>query len=88
MESIASCAVCNRTSKTSRPLGAIGSVTLLEIQEFLQAENSAAAHVTGDCRSPGRDSRALTAQLGVARRTKVASPRISSGTELLMRLTA
>jgi hypothetical protein len=31
------CAVCNRTSKTSRPRGAIGSATLPEILAFLNA---------------------------------------------------
>ena len=51
------CAVCNRTSKTSRPFSAIGSVTLPEIQEFLKAEQ-ARRDGTGDCRSPGRRLRA------------------------------
>ena len=81
------CAVCNRTSKTSRPLGAIGSVTLPEIQEFLKSEH-ARATARAIAEVLGVDSRALTAQLGVEAADEGSVPRISSGTELLMRLTA
>jgi hypothetical protein len=38
------CAVCNRTSKASRPRGAIGSATLPEILEFLNAEQIRATY--------------------------------------------
>jgi len=38
------CAVCNRTSKASRPRGAIGSATLPEILEFLNAEQVRATY--------------------------------------------
>jgi hypothetical protein len=38
------CAVCNRTSKTSRPRGAIGSATLPEILAFLNAEQVRATY--------------------------------------------
>jgi hypothetical protein len=81
------CAVCNRTSKTSRPLSAIGSVTLLEIQAFLKAEQ-ARATARAIAEVLGVDSRALAAQLGVDAADEGSLPRISSGTELLMRLTA
>jgi hypothetical protein len=81
------CAVCNRTSKASRPLSAIGSVTLPEIQEFLKAEQ-AHATVRAIAEVLGVDSRALAAQLGADGTVEGSVPRISSGTELLMRLTA
>jgi hypothetical protein len=43
------CAVCNRTSKTSRPRGAIGSATLPEILAFLNAaELRATSRAVGD----------------------------------------
>jgi hypothetical protein len=38
------CAVCNRASKASRPLGAIGSATLPDILEFLNAEQVRATY--------------------------------------------
>jgi len=38
------CAVCNRTSKASRPRGAVGSATLPEILEFLNAEQVRATY--------------------------------------------
>jgi hypothetical protein len=38
------CAVCNRTSKAGRPLGAIGSATLPDILEFLNAEKVRATY--------------------------------------------
>jgi hypothetical protein len=80
------CAVCNRTSKTSRAAGAIGSVTLPEIQEFLKAEQ-ARATARAIAEVLGVDLRTLTAQLGDAAQDGSA-PSISSGTELLMRMTA
>ena len=80
------CAVCNRTSKTSRPFSAIGSVTLPEIQEFLKAEQMCAT-ARAIAEVLGVDARALTAQLGVDAADEGGVPRISSGTELLMRLT-
>ena len=80
------CAVCNRTSKASRPRGAIGSATLPEIQEFLKAED---VRVTARAiaEALGVDPRTVTAQLG-QETADGSAPRISSGTELLMRLTA
>jgi hypothetical protein len=80
------CAVCNRTSKTSRAAGAIGSVTLREIQDFLKAEQ-ARATARAIAEVLGVDSRTLAAQLGDAAHDGGA-PSISSGTELLMRMTA
>jgi hypothetical protein len=81
------CAVCNRTSKASRAAGAIGSVTLPEIQEFLKAEQArATARAIADVL--GIDSRTLAAQLGGDAAEDGSAPSISSGTELLMRLTA
>jgi hypothetical protein len=38
------CAVCNRKSKVRQPLGAIGSATLPEILEFLNAEQVRATY--------------------------------------------
>jgi hypothetical protein len=81
------CAVCNRTSKTSRPRGAIGSATLPEIQEFLKAAE-ARATPRAIAEVLGVDSRTLTAQLGADAADEGSVPGISSGTELLMRLTA
>jgi hypothetical protein len=80
------CAVCNRKSKTGRAAGAIGSVTLPEIQDFLKAEQ-ARATARAIAEVLGVDSRTLTAQLGDAAQDGSA-PTISSGTELLMRMTA
>ena len=80
------CAVCNRTSKASRSLSAIGSVTLPEIQAFLEAEH-ARATARAIAEVLGVDSRTLAAQLGVDTADDGSAPRISSGTELLMRLT-
>jgi hypothetical protein len=81
------CAVCNRTSKTSRPRDAIGSVSLPEIQEFLKAEH---ARVTARAIAEvlGIDPRTVTAQPGVETADDGSAPGISSGTELLMRMTA
>jgi len=80
------CAVCNRTSKTSRAVSAIGSVTLPEIQAFLKAEE-ARATARAIAEVLGVNSRTLTAQLGDSAQDGGA-PAISSGTELLMRMTA
>jgi hypothetical protein len=80
------CSVCNRMSK-SRPLAAIGSVTLPEIQEFLKAEQ-ARATARAMAEVLGVDARALTAQLGEDAADEGSVSRISSGTELLMRMTA
>jgi hypothetical protein len=80
------CAVCNRTSKASRAAGAIGSVTLPEIQEFLKAEQ-ARATVRAIAEVLGVDSRTLTAQLGADAAGDGSAPGISSGADLLMRMT-
>jgi hypothetical protein len=57
------CAVCNRTSKTSRPHGAIGSATLPEILEFLNAEQLRATYAAvGELL--GVIPRAIGSQLG------------------------
>ena len=80
------CAVCNRRSAFA-PRGAIGSVTLPEILEFLNAEHARAAP-RAIAEVLGIDARALAAQLGADAAADAASPTISSGTELLMRLTA
>jgi hypothetical protein len=81
------CAVCNRTSRTSRAAGAIGSVTLAEIQEFLKAEQvRATARAIAEVL--GVDLRSLTTQLGADAAQDGSAPSISSGTELLMRMTA
>ena len=81
------CAVCNRTSKASRPRGAIGSATLPEILEFLNAEQVRAAP-RAIAEVLGVDSRTLAAHIGADTTEDGAVPIISSGTELLMRLTA
>jgi hypothetical protein len=81
------CAVCNRTSKASRPRAAIGSATLPEIQEFLKVEG-ARATARAIAEVLGVDPRSVTAQLGVETADNGSGPSISSGTELLMRLTA
>jgi hypothetical protein len=81
------CAVCNRTSKASRPRGAIGSVALPEILEFLNAEKvRAAPRAIADVL--GVDARTLAAHIGADTTEAGALPTIASGTELLMRLTA
>jgi hypothetical protein len=80
------CAVCTRTSKASRPRGAIGSATLAEIQEFLRVEG-ARATARAIAEVLGVDPRSVTAQ-GVETSDNGSGPSISSGTELLMRLTA
>jgi hypothetical protein len=38
------CAVCNKTSAFGRPRGAVGSATLLEVLEFLNAEQVRATY--------------------------------------------
>ena len=81
------CAVCNRRSAFAAPRGAIGSVTLPEILEFLNAEHARAAP-RAIAEVLGIDARTLAAQLGADAAADAASPTISSGTELLMRLTA
>jgi hypothetical protein len=81
------CAVCNRTSKASRPRGAIGSVALPEILEFLDAAQVRAAP-RAIAEVLGVDSRTLAAHIGADTTEDAAVPIISSGTELLMRLTA
>ena len=81
------CAVCNKTSNASRPRGAIGAATLPEIQAFLETEH-ARATARAIAEVLGVDSRTLTAQLGTDAADDGSVPRISSGTELLMRLTA
>ena len=81
------CAVCNRTSKASRSLSAIGSVTLPEIQEYLRTEQ-ARATPRAIAEVLGVDARTVTARLGEDAADEGRAPRISSGTELLMRLTA
>ena len=57
------CAVCNRVSRSGRPLGAIGSVDLGEILRFLNAEEIRATYaaVGGVL---GIVPRAMGAQLG------------------------
>ena len=81
------CAVCNRTSQASRPRGAIGSVALPEILAFLDAEQIRAAP-RAIAEVLGVDSRTLAAHIGTDTTKDGALPIISSGTELLMRLTA
>ena len=57
------CAVCNRTSTASRPRGAIGSATLPEILEFLNAEQVRATYgAVGELL--GTSPRAMATQLG------------------------
>ena len=57
------CSVCNRTSKTSRPHGAIGSATLPEVLEFLNAEQVRATYgAVGELL--GVIPRAMGSQLG------------------------
>jgi hypothetical protein len=79
--------VFNRTSLASRPRGAIGSVALPEILEFLDAEQVRAAP-RAIAEVLGVDSRTLAAHIGADTPKDCAVPIISSGTELLMRLTA
>jgi hypothetical protein len=81
------CAVCNRTSKVSRPRGAIGSATLPEILEFLNAEQVRATYgAVGDVLSVA--PRALVGQLGDRIAEDGETNVISSGLELVMRMTA
>ena len=81
------CAVCNRTSKASRAANAMGSVTLPEIQEFLKAAQ-ARAEPRAIADVLGVDARTLAAQLGPAAADEGETSTISSGTELLLRMTA
>jgi hypothetical protein len=81
------CAVCNRKTAFGSPRGAIGAVTLADIERFLEDEDARATRrAVGDALGVG--SAALQA---------TASPRIvaagdddviSTGTALLMRMTA
>src|SRR5882757_9277783 len=81
------CSICNRRSAFAAPRGAIGSVTLPEILEFLDVERVRAAP-RAIAEVLGVDSRTLAAQLKADLAADGGSPIISSGTELLMRLTA
>jgi hypothetical protein len=73
------CAVCNRTSKASRPPGAIGSATLPEVLEFLNAEGVRATYgAVGELL--GVMPRAMGAQLGP--HTRERSWIVSAGTGL------
>jgi hypothetical protein len=57
------CSVCNRTSKASRPRVAVGSATLPEILEFLNAEQIRATYAAvGELL--GIVPRAMSSQLG------------------------
>jgi|tagenome__1003787_1003787.scaffolds.fasta_scaffold18481759_2 hypothetical protein len=81
------CAVCNKASAFGSPRGAIGAVTLADIERFLDSEDARATRrAVGDALGIGAP--ALRA---------VGSPRIvdagdddviASGTALLMRMTA
>ena len=80
------CAVCNKVSSFGRPRGAIGSATLPEILEFLDAEEvratrGAVAEVLGI------SATALGDQLGHRGAERGDLEAISSGMELTMRLT-
>jgi hypothetical protein len=80
------CAVCNRTSKASRPRAAIGSVTLPEILLFLNQEQVRATYsAVGEVLSvpPG----AVVGQLGDRVGEDNEANVISSGIELVMRMT-
>ena len=73
------CAVCNRTSKAGRPRGAIGSATLPEILEFLNAEQVRATYgAVGELL--GIVPRAMSTQLGL--HTAERSWIVSAGTGL------
>jgi len=73
------CAVCNRTSNAGRPRGAIGSATLPEILEFLNAEQVRATYgAVGELL--GIVPRAMGTQLGP--RTVERSWIVSAGTGL------
>ena len=81
------CAVCNKTSAAGRPRSAIGSATLPEILEFLDAEQvRATRRAIADVLGVG--SSALSGQLEADPVEDGSAHIISSGTELLMRLTA
>jgi hypothetical protein len=82
------CAVCNRRSAFSAPRQAIGTVTLADVQKFLEEQNTRATR------------RAVADALGIAPTAlKLADTSrivetsrevdvISTGTELLMRMSA
>jgi hypothetical protein len=81
------CSICNRRSAFAAPRGAISSVTLPDILEFLEAEQIRAAP-RAIAEIIGVDARTLAAQLDADTAADGVAPDISSGTELLMRLTA
>lgn len=81
------CAVCNKVSAFSRPRQAIGTVTLAEVEEFLAHESAhATRRAVGDALGIG----ALA--LRAAGSTRIVDAGggdvISTGTALLMRMTA
>jgi hypothetical protein len=81
------CAVCNKVSAFGRPRAAIGSATLTEILEFLDAEQVRATH-GAVAEVLGINPAALGDRLGdrAAQRGEVNA--IASGMELAMRMTA
>lgn len=79
------CAVCNKVS-AFRPSGAVGSSTLLEILEFLDAEQvTATRRAIADVLGVG--PRSLDGQLGVHTGEDGGTDVISSGMELALRMT-
>ena len=81
------CAVCNRVSAFGRPRGAIGSATLPEIVEFLNAEHVAATR-RAIAEVLGVSPRFLDGRLGADTGENGDAPVISSGMELALRMTA
>jgi hypothetical protein len=81
------CAVCNKASASGRPRGAIGAVTLADIERFLEAEDTRATRrAVADALGVG--AQALR-EKGSARIVDAGGGDvIATGTALLMRMTA
>jgi hypothetical protein len=81
------CAVCNKVSAFGSPRGAIGAVTLAEVERFLESEDARATRrAVGDALGIG----AAALKSGASSRIVDAGGDdvIATGTTLLMRMTA
>jgi alcohol dehydrogenase class IV len=80
------CSVCNKSSAFGRPRGAIGAATLPEVLAFLEAAQVRATY-GAVAEVLGVSARAVVAQLGDRGVERGGANVISSGTELVMRMT-
>jgi hypothetical protein len=82
------CAVCNKRSAFGAPRQAIGSVTLADVQQFLETEGlRATRRAVGDALGIG-PAALKSADASRIVDTGVGDDVISTGTALLMRMTA